>query len=67
MVVLPKLGHSLWSRIVSHGPPICHLHVVLLLQHRVHLCHLLLLLKQPLGCVLHMGVKCVLYLTSADF
>ena len=62
----PKLARGLWSGIVSHGPPAGHLRVVLLLQQRVHLCHLLLVLKLPLGCILHMSVKCVLYFTYAD-
>jgi hypothetical protein len=36
-----------------HELPIGHLCVVLLLQQRVHLCHLLLLLKLPLSRILH--------------
>ena len=64
--VLPKLGHGLLSRIVSHGPSIGHLRVVLLLQQCIHLCYLLLLLKLPLGRILHMSVKCILNFTCAD-
>ena len=63
----PKLARRLWSGIVPHGPPIGHLRVVVLLQYRVQMHHLLLLLKLPLRRILHMGVKCVLYLTGADF
>ena len=62
----PKLAHGLWSEIVSHGPPVGHLRVVLLLQHRVHLRLLLLLLKLLLGCILHMSVKSILNFTCAD-
>ena len=47
--VLPKLGHGLLSRIVSHGPSIGHLLIVLLLQQCVNLRELLLLLKLPLS------------------
>ena len=63
----PKLAHRLRSEIVRHGPPICNLRVVLLLQHRIHLRHLLLLLKLPLYHILHVSVKRVLDLTSVDF
>ena len=62
----PKLAHGIWSGIVSHGPPIGHLRVFLLLQQRVYLHLLLLLLKMPLGCILHMSVKCILNFTSVD-
>ena len=62
----PKLAHGLWSGIVSHGLPVGHLHIMLLLQQRVHLLHLLLLLKLPLGCILHMSVQRILDLTCAD-
>ena len=60
------LAHRLWSGIISHGPPIDHLYVMLLLQHRVHLCHLLLLLKLPLGRILHMSVEYILNFTCVD-
>jgi hypothetical protein len=63
----PKLAPGLWSRIVSHGPPIGHLLGMLLFQQCVHLRHLLLLLKLPLGRILHMSVKCILDFTYADF
>ena len=62
----PKLAPGLWSEIVSHGPPVGHLRVVLLLQQCVHLRHLLLLLKLLLGCILHMSVKSILNFTCAD-
>jgi hypothetical protein len=48
MGVLPKLAHGLWSRVVSLGPPVGHLSVILLLQHGVELLHSLLLLQLPL-------------------
>ena len=62
----PKLACGLWSRIVSQGPPVGHLRVVLLLQQRIHLRHLLMLLKLPLCRILHVSVKHILDLTSAD-
>jgi len=62
----PKLARVLWFGIGSHGPSIGHLLIVLLLQQRVHLLHLLLLLKLPLGCILHVSVKRILYLTCVD-
>ena len=67
MGVLPKLAHGQWSGVVPHGPPVVHLRIVLLLQQRVHLRQLLLLLKLPLGCILHMCVKSILNLTCVDF
>ena len=66
MGVLPKLAHGQWSGVVPHGPPVVHLRIVLLLQQRVHLRHLLLLLM-PLGRILHVSMNRVLDLTSADF
>ena len=65
-------GGSSPSLLVAYGLGLLHVSLVgrllfsLLLSHRIHLCHLLLLLLMPLGRILHVSIKCVLNLTSAD-
>jgi hypothetical protein len=70
----PKLARGLRSGVVSLGPPVGHLPVVLLLQHGVELLHSLLLLQLPLLLLqppvrrrLHMSIQSMLHLTLPDF
>ena len=63
----PKLARLLWSGVVPHVLPIGRLCVMMLLQHRIQLSHLLLLLLMPMCRILQMSIKCILNLTGADF
>ena len=51
---------------MAYGPGLYPMDHVMLLQQHVHLGHLWLLLKLPIGHILHMSVKCILYFTYVD-
>ena len=63
----PKLARGLRSGVVPHEPPVGHLRFLLLPQQRVDVHKLLLLLLVPLGCILHVSVKCILNFTYVEF